>query len=51
MACLTKEQIEYIRRDLKSRRVSRSFLFEEWVDHVCCDVETLLNKGIPFEEA
>jgi hypothetical protein len=51
MACLTKEQIDFIRSDLKSRNVSRSFLFEEWFDHVCCDVETLLNRGMPFEDA
>ena len=51
MACLNKEQIEFIRDDLKKRSVSRSFLFNEWVDHVCCDVETMMNKGVPFEEA
>jgi len=51
MACLNKEQIEFIRDDLRKRSVSRSFLFNEWVDHVCCDVETMMNKGVPFEEA
>ncbi|MFC2098694.1 hypothetical protein ACFLSP_03005 [Bacteroidota bacterium] len=51
MACLSKEQIDYIRSDLKGRKVSRSFLFEEWVDHVCCDVESLMNKGVSFENA
>ena len=51
MACLSKEQIDFIRKDLKKRNVSRSFLFEEWVDHVCCDVETMINKGMTFEEA
>ena len=51
MACLNKDQIEFIRDDLKKRSVSRSFLFNEWVDHVCCDVEAMMNKGIRFEEA
>ena len=51
MPCLSKEQLDFIRTDLKGRNVSRSFLFEEWVDHVCCDVETLMNKGVPFEDA
>jgi len=51
MACLSNEQIEFIRSNLKNRNVSRSFLFEEWVDHVCCDVETLMNKGVSFDEA
>lgn len=51
MDCLSKEQIDFIRSDLRRRKVSRSFLFEEWVDHVCCDVETLMGRGVPFEEA
>ena len=51
MACLNKDQIEFIRDDLKKRSVSRSFLFNEWVDHVCCDVEAMMNKGVHFEEA
>jgi hypothetical protein len=51
MSCLSNEQIDYIRNNLKTRNVSRSFLFEEWIDHVCCDVENLMNKGIPFQEA
>ncbi len=51
MACLNKEQIEFIRNDLKKRSVSRSFLFNEWVDHVCCDVEAMMNKGVGFEDA
>lgn len=51
MACLNKDQIEFIRDDLNKRSVSRSFLFNEWVDHVCCDVEAMMNKGVRFEEA
>jgi hypothetical protein len=51
MACLSKDQIEFIRDDLKKQFVSRSFLFNEWVDHVCCDVEAMMNKGVGFEEA
>ncbi len=51
MACLSKDQIDFIRNNLKDRNVSRSILFEEWVDHVCCDVETMMNKGVSFDEA
>ena len=51
MACLSNEQLEYIRIDLKKRSVSRSFLFNEWVDHVCCDVESMINKGMEFKDA
>jgi hypothetical protein len=51
MACLNKDQIEFIKYDLKRRSVSRSFLFNEWVDHICCDVESMMNKGVSFEDA
>lgn len=51
MPCLNKDQIDHIRNDLKKRSVSRSFLFNEWLDHICCDVEAMMNKGLGFEEA
>jgi hypothetical protein len=51
MACLNKEQIEFIRNDLKKRSASRSFLFNEWIDHICCDIEMLMNKGMSFDDA
>jgi len=51
MAILSKEQIDYIRSNLKKRSLSRSFLYNEWVDHVCCDVEILMNKGMNFNDA
>jgi hypothetical protein len=51
MPCLNDDQIDHIRNDLKKRSVSRSFLFNEWVDHICCDVEAMMNKGLGFEEA
>ncbi len=51
MACLSFEQIEFIKKDLRERSLSRSFLFNEYVDHICCDVENLMNKGKNFEDA
>jgi hypothetical protein len=51
MSRLNKDQIEQIRKDLEDQQESRSFLFNEWVDHVCCDVESLMNKGLSFEES
>ena len=51
MTCLSPEQIEFIRNDLKKRSLSRSFLFNEFFDHLCCDVENLMNKGKSFEDA
>ncbi len=51
MNCLDKDQIEFIRDDLKKRTASRSFLFNEWIDHVCYDVEAMMSKGMSFEDA
>lgn len=51
MTGLTKEQIEFIKSDLAKRSFSRSFLFNEYIDHICCDVENLMHKGRSFEEA
>ena len=51
MSTLTKEQIEIIRNNLKEQPTSRSFLFNEYVDHISCDIESLMDKGISFEQA
>ena len=51
MSSLTEKQIDFIKSDLSSRPVSRSFLFNEWIDHICSDVESLMQKGMGFEEA
>jgi hypothetical protein len=51
MSGLSNEQIEFIKSDLSKRSLSRSFLFNEYVDHICCDVENLMHKGKAFEEA
>ncbi|KPK87596.1 MAG: hypothetical protein AMS27_02085 [Bacteroides sp. SM23_62_1] len=51
MPGLTKEQIEFIKNDLIKKSLSRSFLFNEYVDHICCDVENLMYKGKSFEDA
>jgi hypothetical protein len=51
MTSLTKEQIDLIKSDLAGKSISRSFLFNEYVDHICCDVENLMHKGRSFDEA
>jgi hypothetical protein len=51
MSTLTSEQIEFIRKELKEKPTSRSFLFNEFVDHICCDIESLMEKGMSFEKA
>jgi hypothetical protein len=51
MSTLNKEQTELIRKELSRRSLSRSFLFSEYLDHVCCDVEDLMNTGMNFQDA
>jgi len=51
MATLTNEQIEFIKNDLKDRSLSRSFLYQEFLDHLCSDVENQMDKGMEFEQA
>src|SRR5438105_1082332 len=48
---LARNDIEYIRFDLRRRGVGEPGLFEELVDHVCCEVEPLLRQGVPFKKA
>lgn len=43
--------IQYVRYDLKNRGLSQPDLFEELVDHVCCEVELEMARGIPFKVA
>lgn len=48
---LSKEETDKVRRELEEKSVRRSFLYEEFVDHVCCDIENLMNTGMDFRTA
>ena len=48
---LSAYDIQYVRYDLKNRGISQPDLFEELVDHVCCEVELEMARGIPFKTA
>jgi hypothetical protein len=51
MQYLSKQNINYISRNLKKEGICYSHLFEDLLDHICCDVELEMHKGIRFNEA
>ncbi len=48
---LTLENIERISLDIKRQEITFSHLAEELIDHVCCDVEYEMQKGLNFTDA
>jgi putative ABC transport system permease protein len=48
---LSKDEIDYIRRDLREKGLVDDSLHDELVDHVCCELDLLLQKDIPFKKA
>jgi hypothetical protein len=51
MAELSLQQIERIRKDLTRESISYSHLFHDLLDHICCDIEFEMDRGISFDEA
>lgn len=48
---LNEEQIFDISNRLKADEISFSHLFDDLLDHVCCDVETYMQQGKSYGEA
>lgn len=48
---LKLSDIELIRLDISRQRVTYSHLLDDLLDHVCCDVEAEMDKGLPFKQA
>ena len=48
---LSLHHIDQISRDISREEISFSHLLEDLIDHVCCDVEDEMQKGIDFPEA
>ncbi|MCA1741437.1 MAG: hypothetical protein LC630_02985, partial [Bacteroidales bacterium] len=48
---LTLQNIEEISRDVGRKEISFSHLRDELTDHICCDVEYEMQKGLSFSEA
>lgn len=48
---LTLSNIDRITRDIRRQEIIYSHLFDDLVDHVCCDVENEMHSGLSFAEA
>lgn len=48
---LSKNEIDFIKDDVKKSEITFSHLEEELIDHLCCMVEELVNDGCTFEVA
>jgi hypothetical protein len=48
---LSLHHIDQISRDISREEISFSHLLEDLIDHVCCDVEYEMQKGMEFPEA
>lgn len=48
---LTSQNIQQISRDISREEIVYSHLLDELIDHVCCDVEDEMYKGLSFTEA
>lgn len=51
MPDLSLSDIERISRDIRREKINFSHLLEDLIDHVCCDVEYMMNTGLEFEDA
>ena len=48
---LSLQHIDQISRDIRKPGDHFSHLLEDLIDHVCCDVENEMQKGLNFSEA
>lgn len=48
---LSLHHIDQISRDISRQEINFSHLLEDLIDHVCCDVENEMQKGLNFTEA
>ena len=48
---LSVENIDLISNDIKKQGIVFSHLADDLTDHVCCDVENEMTKGLSFNEA
>ena len=48
---LSLHHIDQISKDISREEISFSHLLEDLIDHVCCDVENEMQRGLDFSEA
>ena len=51
MPDLIIDNIEKISRDIRRQEITFSHLFDDLLDHICCDVEMEMVHGLSFSEA
>jgi len=51
MVELSLQQVERIKKDLIRESINYSHLFHDLLDHICCDIEFEMDRGICFEDA
>jgi hypothetical protein len=51
MGLLTPDQVRTLRDYLEKHGLTYELLQSEMLDHICCDVEINMEKGLEFEEA
>lgn len=51
MNSLDRKQILIIEADVESARLTINNLEQELIDHICCEVESLMSGGMTFDEA
>jgi len=48
---LNLQNIDQISRDVSQQEIVFSHLLDDLIDHICCDVEDEMQRGLPFSEA
>ena len=48
---LSIANIEFLKVEISNSGLTYSHLLDDMIDHVCCHVETEMQKGLPFEKA
>jgi len=48
---LSLQNIDQISSDIRNQEITFSHLLEDLVDHICCDVESEMQKGLTFSDA
>lgn len=51
MAELSLHQVDQIKKDLVRESITFSHLLHDLLDHICCDIEYEMDRGISFDDA
>ncbi|MDW7691428.1 hypothetical protein R9C00_18225 [Flammeovirgaceae bacterium SG7u.111] len=51
MSQLSKEDIDFLHKSLVQKEIKYDPLVDEILDHICCEVESLMENGMSFSDA